>query len=199
MAIFCKETPYFGLARTSCFFAAALKQLQRPIVSWLCARTAKERTFSHFDHDLVQSVCALHKHEAFALSHLLRPFSSGNLGVSRRIYNYRLTRARRMLEWVFGIVCNKWTIFHCAIDVCPDFCNVIVKTCCILHNFVRQRDGFQCQDILYECPLESIKAVDNRVLETGISIGAPLGNLEGGSYTRDFERWVKGTLGVELL
>ena len=104
-----------------------------------------------------------------------------------------------MLEWVFGIVCNKWTIFHCAIDVCPDFCNVIVKTCCILHNFVRQRDGFQCQDILYECPLESIKAVDNRVLETGISIGAPLGNLEGGSYTRDFERWVKGTLGVELL
>ena len=29
------------------FFAAAVKQPQRPIVSWLCARTAKERLRSH--------------------------------------------------------------------------------------------------------------------------------------------------------
>ena len=31
-----------GLVRTSGFFAAAVKQPQRPIISWLCARTAKE-------------------------------------------------------------------------------------------------------------------------------------------------------------
>ena len=30
-----------------------------------------------------------------------------------------------------------------------------------------------------------------------LSIGAPLGNLEGGSSTRDFERWMKGALGIE--
>jgi hypothetical protein len=30
-----------------------------------------------------------------------------------------------------------------------------------------------------------------------LSIGAPLGNLEGGSSTRDFERWMKGALGME--
>ena len=30
-----------------------------------------------------------------------------------------------------------------------------------------------------------------------ISIGALLGNLEGGSSTRDFERWMKGALGME--
>ena len=60
-----------------------------------------------------------------------------------------------MLECTFGIVCNKLRIFHCAIDVCPDFCDVTVETCCILHNFVRQRDDFQCQDTLCECPLES--------------------------------------------
>jgi hypothetical protein len=29
-----------------------------------------------------------------------------------------------------------------------------------------------------------------------ISIGALLGNLEGGSSTRDFERWMKGALGM---
>jgi hypothetical protein len=30
-----------------------------------------------------------------------------------------------------------------------------------------------------------------------ISIGDPLGNLEVGSSTRDFERWMKGALGME--
>jgi len=29
------------------FFAPAVKQLQRPIISWMCARTAKERLRSH--------------------------------------------------------------------------------------------------------------------------------------------------------
>ena len=30
-----------------------------------------------------------------------------------------------------------------------------------------------------------------------LSIGDPLGNLEGCSSTRDFERWTKGALGME--
>ena len=30
-----------------------------------------------------------------------------------------------------------------------------------------------------------------------ISIGAPLGNLEGGSSTGDFKSWLKGALGME--
>ena len=72
-----------------------------------------------------------------------------------------------MVECAFGMLCNKWRIFHRAIDVRPAFCTVIVKTCCILHNFVRQRDGFQFQNTLYECPLETIKAVGTRGNITG--------------------------------
>ena len=143
-------------------------------------RTNGERnaTFSHFAHDLVQSVCALHKHETFALSqYVLRPYPSRNLDVARLIYNYRLTRARRMVECAFGIVCNKRRIFHCTIDVCPDFYDVIFKTCCILHNIFRQRDGFHFQDSLYECPLESIKAVGNRGNVTRTDLW---GGLRGG-------------------
>ena len=34
---------------------------------------------------------------------------------------------------------------------------------------------------------------------TSLSIGAPLGNLEGGSSTRDFDIWLKGALEVEHL
>jgi hypothetical protein len=32
-----------------------------------------------------------------------------------------------------------------------------------------------------------------------LSIGAPLGNLKGNSFTRDFERWIKDALDVERL
>jgi hypothetical protein len=102
--------------------------------------------------------------------HVLRPYPSRNLDVARRICNYRLTRARRIVECAFGILCNKWRIFRRKIEVRPDFCDVIFKTCCILHNFVRQRDGFQFQDALYECPLKSIKAVGTRGNVTGTAV-----------------------------
>jgi len=105
---------------------------------FLAVRTDGERN-TRFAHDLAQSACTLHKHEALALSqHVLRPYSSRNLDVARRTYNYRLTRTRKILLCTFGIVCNKWRIFRRATDVCPDFCDVTVKTCCILHNFVRE-------------------------------------------------------------
>jgi len=85
--------------------------------------------------------------ESFAVpQHVSRPHPTRNLDVARRIYNYRLTGARRMVECAIGILCNKWRIFHRAIDVRPGLCDVTVKTCYILHNFVRQRDGFQFQD-----------------------------------------------------
>jgi len=68
-------------------------------------------------------------------------------------------------------VCNKWRIFRRATDVCPDFCDVTVKTCYILQNFIRQRDGFQFQGTVFECPLENIKAVANRGNVTGTDMG----------------------------
>jgi hypothetical protein len=105
-------------------------------------QTERNATFSHFTHNLVQSESALHKHKTFVLSHVLRPYHCRNLDVAWRMYNYRFTRTRGMVACAIGILCNKWRIFNRAIDVYPDFCNVIVKTCCILHNFICQRDGF---------------------------------------------------------
>jgi hypothetical protein len=75
-----------------------------------------------------------------------------------------------MVECAFGVLCNKWIIFYRATDIRQDFCDVIVSTCCTLHNFVRQRDGFQFQGVLYECPLESIKAVGTRGNVTGTAV-----------------------------
>ncbi|XP_025413308.1 protein ALP1-like [Sipha flava] len=87
--------------------------------------------------------------EAFGLDkHLLRPYSGTHLPVRKKIFNYRLSRARRYVECTFGILSNKWRIFHRPIDVHVDFAVDIVKCCCVLHNFVRDRDGFKFDDTL---------------------------------------------------
>ena len=69
----------------------------------------------------------------------------------KRIYNYRLSRARRIGECTFGILANKWSIFHRPIDVKPDFCDNNIKACCVLHDYVRENYGIQLDDNLYEC------------------------------------------------
>jgi hypothetical protein len=82
------------------------------------------------------------------------------------------------VECAFDIVSNKWRVFHFSIDVRPDFCDVTVKTRCTVHNFVRQRDGFQFQDTLYECPLESVQAVGSRGNLTRMVMGGGLRGRE---------------------
>uniref|UniRef100_A0A8C5PGV0 DDE Tnp4 domain-containing protein n=1 Tax=Leptobrachium leishanense TaxID=445787 RepID=A0A8C5PGV0_9ANUR len=81
--------------------------------------------------------------EAFSLStHLLCPYSGTHLTVKKRVFNYWLSWARRYVECTFGILSNKWRIFHRPLDVNIEFCVDIVKCCCMLHNFVRGRDGY---------------------------------------------------------
>ncbi|GBN74709.1 hypothetical protein AVEN_224459-1 [Araneus ventricosus] len=73
--------------------------------------------------------------EAFGLhKHLLRPYSGTRLTLDKRIFNYRLCRARRCVECAFGTLSNKWRIFHRPINVDVDFAVDIVKTCIVLHS-----------------------------------------------------------------
>lgn len=100
--------------------------------------------------------------EAFGLDkHLLRPYSGTHLPVKKKVFNYRLTRARRYIECTFGILSNKWRILHRPIDVKVDFAVDIVKCCCVLHNFVRDRDGFIYDDTLTINGLEDFSDIEN--------------------------------------
>jgi hypothetical protein len=97
--------------------------------------------------------------EAFALSgNVLRPY----LSIAKRIFKFMLTRVRRMVECAFGIFCNKWRIFHPAIDLHPDFADIVVKARCVLHNHIRARDGIRFVDTLHECPLENTESLGTR-------------------------------------
>lgn len=87
--------------------------------------------------------------EAFALGqHLLRPYSNRGLSVEKRVFNYRLTRARRVVECSFGILANKWRFLNTAISLNMDNAIAAVKAACVLHNFVHARDGFRFEDTL---------------------------------------------------
>lgn len=90
--------------------------------------------------------------EAFALREdFLKPFSQASLTTARRIYNYRLSRARRIIENVFGIICQRFRILQSTINLSVEKVDLIVLTICILHNFLRRKSpGF------YQTPEEEI-------------------------------------------
>ncbi|XP_060880360.1 uncharacterized protein LOC132952183 [Metopolophium dirhodum] len=108
------------------------------------------------DEDGVAQPFVLIADEAFALNkHLLRPFPGRTLNDSRRIFNYRLSRARQKIECTFGILSNKWRVFHSTLLVTPDVAVSITKAACVLHNFVRRRDGFNFEDTV-SCEMPDI-------------------------------------------
>lgn len=87
--------------------------------------------------------------DAFGISsNLMKPYGGNNLTLTQRIYNYRVCRARRYIECSFGILSNKWRVFHRPMNTDIDTAISIVKTCCALHNYVRDRDGVQFEDLL---------------------------------------------------
>lgn len=74
--------------------------------------------------------------EAFALmTNLMRAYPKGHLTTSRKIYNYRLSRARRVVENAFGILSTRWRVFKRPFECKIDLVDKIVKATCVLHNY----------------------------------------------------------------
>lgn len=80
--------------------------------------------------------------EAFALaSYMLRPYPrSCNLNIKKKVFNYRLSRARRVIECAFGILTSRWRIFRRPITTNVNAAILIVQATVCLHNFLMKRD-----------------------------------------------------------
>nr|CAH7734666.1 unnamed protein product [Callosobruchus chinensis] len=78
--------------------------------------------------------------DAFPLTaSIMKPFPVDvPVGSPRRIYNYRLSRARRIVENAFGLLSAVFRIFRKPIAVKPDTTEALVFTCIHLHNFLRR-------------------------------------------------------------
>ena len=77
--------------------------------------------------------------DIFALkSWLLRSFPRrSNLSEDQQIYNYRLSRARRVIENAFGILRARWRIFSHPIKGSAETVIEITKAAVCLHNYLR--------------------------------------------------------------
>lgn len=76
---------------------------------------------------------------AFPLQqHILKPFPFKNMSKEERIYNYRLSRGRRVSENAFGILANRFRILLSTINLSRDKVVLVTQSCCALHNFIKQ-------------------------------------------------------------
>lgn len=85
--------------------------------------------------------------EAYPLkSYLMRPYPQSVLNPANEIFNKRLSRARKCVECAFGILCAKWRILNKAIETNCKHARLIIKTTCLLHNIILDKDGSNDND-----------------------------------------------------
>lgn len=93
---------------------------------------------------------------AFPLKeNLMRPYAGSNLERQKNVFNYRLSRARRVIENSFGILTARWRILLTTIELEPQNCEKIVLACIVLHNFIMLNDHQR-----WYCPPNFIDYID---------------------------------------
>lgn len=87
--------------------------------------------------------------EAFPLlTNIMRPYPGRRTTVlshDKNVFNYRLSRARRVVENAFGILSSRWRIFRKPIIASrPTVVNIIKSTVC-LHNWLKIKSNSSYQ------------------------------------------------------
>nr|XP_054774507.1 putative nuclease HARBI1 [Lytechinus pictus] len=78
--------------------------------------------------------------DAFPLrTWMMKPYSHRGLTNGERIFNYRLSRARRVVENSFGILAHRWRCLLGTMQQDPEKAKVIVMAAMCLHNLMRMR------------------------------------------------------------
>nr|CAH7739470.1 unnamed protein product [Callosobruchus chinensis] len=110
--------------------------------------------------------------DAFPLTTaIMKPYSGHQEKHSKnRVFNYRLSRARRVVENVFGILAAVFRVLRKPMLLQPEKAEKIVLTCVLLHNYLRKNEKTRSN---YNPP----GTFDKEDLETG--------TIEPGSWRRD--------------
>ena len=72
----------------------------------------------------------------------MRPYPGTDLSYEeKKICNYKHSRARRVIENVFGILSTRWRIFYKPIKSTLENAENYTVACLALHNYLRQTDN----------------------------------------------------------
>lgn len=106
--------------------------------------------------------------------YLMKPFSCRGVTPSERIYNYRLSRARRVVENAFGILVNRFRILRGNMQLQPEQVSHVVLACCALHNFLRKKDSPAAKTVRNNQPQETnlVHIVEHTPRLTGANYNA---------------------------
>ena len=78
--------------------------------------------------------------DAFTLSrNNMKPYPFRNLSHDERIFNYRLSCARWIVENAFGILASRFRIFLSLMLLAPNNCEKVILASCALHNYLRTK------------------------------------------------------------
>lgn len=97
----------------------------------------------HLPHTNIAVPFALVDDEGFLLKQcLMRPYARRNvIDNQQRIFNYRLSRARRIIENVFGILVARWQILQKPICFKVETTEKIIQVMCCLHNYIMKTNN----------------------------------------------------------
>ncbi|CAK1592720.1 unnamed protein product [Parnassius mnemosyne] len=77
--------------------------------------------------------------EAFPLSNnILRPYprEQARTELSKKVFNLRLSRARKVVECAFGMLTQRFEIYQKRMKIQPKYCDLIILATTCLHNFL---------------------------------------------------------------
>lgn len=78
--------------------------------------------------------------DAFPLSHnVMKPYSQKNISKEERVFNYRLSRGRRVVKSTFEILATRFRVLLTSINLPPDTVKTIVLADCMLYNMLVTR------------------------------------------------------------
>lgn len=108
--------------------------------------------------------------EAFPFSiHMMRPYARTlrSFGDRERIFNYRLSRARRTIENTFGIMVSRWRIFRRDLCCTPKTAEEIVKAVVCLHNYLMVTENNVIPSRRIYCPTSFVdrEDMDGHIIE----------------------------------
>lgn len=82
--------------------------------------------------------------EAFPLTrYMMRPYPRRELTDEKRIFNYRLSRARRTIENSFGILTARWQLLLKPLSMSPENLEAVFKALVCLHNFLMMSEAMK--------------------------------------------------------
>ena len=91
--------------------------------------------------------------DAFGLKpHMMKPYPNQNLPIDQRIFNYRLSRARRVIENTFGIATSRFRVFRRPIIAKTEKVKSITKAVAALHNYLMKRRIQNYENNYNYCP-----------------------------------------------